>query len=461
MDYTVTSANASVLYPGDDKPRVTKLQTYALYSDVSYPQRVSRTVVTGLYTDASIALRVSKLHGYVLFSLEQREPIINVRPDNSFVREPNPYRPTLPEEISIISPDLYEHMREQVETTREQHNVTQAGDSTFPWEMLTEIGPDRQFTLGSLGRFYHDDHGIILARYCQFASMAQGKWINGPVGRLRSDDVVTWRVTNDPKLSSADDVVGILGSFRQCPNDWYGWVVTQGANHAPLLIDYLEPGVGRNQPLVWGANFEQVSAKGKGRILGRALSNYRAVNEFQYQFDVGTVFLDLEGPSAESLVAMLGTTFEALGNRVDKLQELLDRLDVDDLANRLDAITKTLEASTDSLTLLKELSPDIASIKRRLNALEAYNSEGTLYNRIMGELDPRINALENTLAGLNIEDYSGALQGIRDTLASVNETLNDLELESRIQLIPLVDGGIPPKLVYTSDGGLVFVEAKR
>src|SRR3546814_3839407 len=54
---------------------------------------------------------------------------------------------------------------DQQRILREQHNLAQAGDSTFHWGVLTEVSATPLYNLGSIGRFYHDEFGISIARY--------------------------------------------------------------------------------------------------------------------------------------------------------------------------------------------------------------------------------------------------------------------------------------------------------
>ena len=72
--------------------------------------------------------------------------------------EVNPYRTDVPNV-------------DQQRIMREQHNLAQAGDSTFHWGVLTEISAEPLYNLGSVGRFYHDEFGISIARYVKFTKM--------------------------------------------------------------------------------------------------------------------------------------------------------------------------------------------------------------------------------------------------------------------------------------------------
>lgn len=454
MDYDVTKLEATVLESRAGLVPLATANAKALYTDKSEPVELTKGDSIALYTDKSYPVELTKFQGYALFSLNQRPALVQVKPVVQD-RELNPYRPTLPDEIESISPLLYDHMKSQVETIREQHNVTQAGDSTFGWELLTKIGPEQQFTLGSLGRFYHDDFGIILARYCQFALCAETNWFTQPVGYLRSDSVVTWRVTNDWGKSDPSLVAGVMGSFRQPENGWFGWVITQGANHAPMLVTNgaeSEAGDG----LVW-SEFERMGP-GRGRVLGRGRTNPTVANKYETRFEAGQFFIDLEGPSIESLRALLGDSFKDLEDQIKAIQKVLDDLGADTLIDNLNQLLRVVEGQSADIRQLQGLAADLNGIKRRLNALEGLGD--SLYLRIMGEVGERLDAIIARLDALPGGDYAGTIQQIQDTLTALAESVSELEDRASRTLIPLVDGSIPPNLVYLPSGELVLVEFK-
>lgn len=132
------------------------------------------------------------------------------------VIEVNPYRAAEP------NTDLQQILREQ-------HMVNQSGDSTFHWGVLTEIYNEPLYNLGSLGKFYHDDLGIIHARYCRFVDFNLTAAKAVPVG-LRKPANLPWTVTNQLDLSAANAVLGIALPYDSKINigTWYGWVITEG-----------------------------------------------------------------------------------------------------------------------------------------------------------------------------------------------------------------------------------------
>src|SRR3546814_10599232 len=69
--------------------------------------------------------------------------------------------------------------------------------STFHWGVLTEVSATPLYNLGSIGRFYHDEFGISIARYCKFTSFEKTIAKATPVGlntRLNQHWVVTNRI---------------------------------------------------------------------------------------------------------------------------------------------------------------------------------------------------------------------------------------------------------------------------
>ena len=428
--------------------RVTRIQLSAAYNDRTKPIRVTRVQAQVAYNDRTNPVRVTRMVAQVLRSIEDAPEVVATLPAVPD-REPNPYRPTLPDEIEAVSPLLFDHLKEQTETIRLQHNVTQAGDSTFPWEELTKVGPERQYTLGSLGRFYHDDYGIILARYCQFTRMAEASWPTGPVGYLRSESVVSWRVTNDIALSSPDLVAGIMGAFRSPKEGWYGWVLTQGANHAPLLLNE-EDKLSQTGQLVWkGVNL--LGSTGSGRVLGRAVAPNHLVHRFQNQMDTGTVMLGVEGPSIESLRALLGGSFDGLEDQIRKIQATLEALGADTLIENLNTLLAEVESQGTEIADLQKLKSQIAEIRRKLDQVTGDSGLTALYDRITNE------------QLLITDPLSEAIRRLTDRLIAVENALNNLPpAQTPVKsYVPLVDGGIPPQLVYLPNGELVLVEVQQ
>lgn len=212
---------------------------------------------------------------------------VNLRPFTIKDRERNPY-----------SAQTTENPAEQQRVLREQHNFTQAGDSTFDYGLLLKAHPTRQFTLGSLGRFYHDDYGLILARYCEFSGMVEGSKQGQPVGRLKTSTLVDWKVTNNFSKSGADLVLGLCCIATIPASGSFGWVVTQGANPVSLEADSaaVPP---QDAPYSWVTD-GTVGLAARGRILGRRWGRAGTSQLFP-----GAFFTDLEGPSQADIASLV------------------------------------------------------------------------------------------------------------------------------------------------------------
>src|SRR3546814_19737034 len=81
----------------------------------------------------------------------------------------------------------------------------QAGDSTFHWGVLTEVSATPLYNLGSIGRFYHDEFGISIARYCKFTSFEKTIAKATPVG-LNTRLNQHWVLTNRIDLSDPEQI---------------------------------------------------------------------------------------------------------------------------------------------------------------------------------------------------------------------------------------------------------------
>lgn len=152
--------------------------------------------------------------------------------------EINPYRPDVPDEFRDLSVPLYEYLSEQASTLRRQHNITQAGDSTFNWEILTEHYDQQDYSLGSLGKFTHPTLGIFLARFVKFVNWDSALPSGSPCGRLTSPIDNLWHVTNQLIYSSGDLVVGLAGPYENDLESKFGWIIVDGVNIQSVYTDF-------------------------------------------------------------------------------------------------------------------------------------------------------------------------------------------------------------------------------
>ena len=173
--------------------------------------------------------------------------------------EPNPYRPDAPNE------DLQR-------IHREQHNFNQAGDTTFPWGILTEIGPEKLYNLGSLGKFYHNELGIIRARYCEFRDWQLCASKAVPVGQHKGQ-LSPWVVTNTLDKSAPDLVSGIAIPYSNdiASGIWYGWVIESGFVPVELDVSFGSLTPGLNTEYGWHST-GRVRQDMATRVIGRRKS---------------------------------------------------------------------------------------------------------------------------------------------------------------------------------------------
>lgn len=222
--------------------RITSYRVGAYTNDKTVGNQITTLKVGVLANDKTNGVFATTLRAYGWASLDQGlyfggvfggsevfEPDLFADPDFEIPEAPvievNPYRAAVPND------DLQRIIREQ-------HNVTQAGDSTFHWGVLTEISNEALYTLGSAGRFYHDTLGIIKARYCKFVDFVRTSSRAVPVG-LRGPTIQPWVVTNQFNLSSANQAVGIAMPYNDQVfiGEWYGWVITEGYVPVELQVE--------------------------------------------------------------------------------------------------------------------------------------------------------------------------------------------------------------------------------
>lgn len=206
--------------------------------------------------------------------------------DKPVLAEWNPHRPDIPEDVESLSPRLYDFLRDQAEALRKQHNLTQAGDTSFPWDIITLISQQAQFTLGSLGRFYHPIYGLITARYVQFTNMNPAIWSGAPVGLDTSFFDFGWRATNQFAKSRSDLVMGVCGAYETPESNQYGWVIVHGV--AIQRLDFAGP-LNRFERFSWTgdgivARTDDTTGPPVGLVFGTQIAGA--------EMEAGTPFID-------------------------------------------------------------------------------------------------------------------------------------------------------------------------
>lgn len=247
-----------------------------------------------------------------LAEFDSQAPTIELR---DFER--NPYRAHLGEDDREIKADF----KEQQRVLREQHNKTQAGDTTFDYGLLLKTYPNKEFTLGSLGRFFHDDYGLIIARFVQFTDMSANDWQGQPVGRRKANtEGVDWVVTNDFAKSDTDLILGFCFSALTPDDDTYGWAVVSGPNPAAIRAVGSRVAV-KNDAYTW-VSTGGIGLDEAGTILGRRWTNAASIG-----IPAGSLFIKIEGRSDAALEEMVNEWLAPTIAQVEEHETRLDGLD--------------------------------------------------------------------------------------------------------------------------------------
>lgn len=430
---------------------------------------------TGLFSPVDITgnfvQSVVSIHQmFQLIRLESNSEIYDVDAGLTFdvslvagpIPEINPYKPQVPEsliEIPGSGRDLFDYIEENQKTLRLQHNITQAGDTTFPHEMIINSHDDRQFRLGSVGRFYHEDYGIIHARYVQYEKMDPDLRPTAPVGLIKNTGNLDWIVTNRLDISDPRLVVGVQAAFVMPRDGQFGWVTVDGVNLQPMVTEGASTEIGT--PYVWSAS-GKVGPEGEGVVICRRLSDGGDVTLLK-----GRALIRLEGASFGSIdihYAQLLADIEQLKSDVELLKDaatidatLADiqaRLTV--LSNRINTEQSARQAADAAINArIDALNAVTATeLAAALSALENH------FNSIVLNLSSRIDAV-NVIAMEALEKANQALSAdlgaIQDQISGILAMLAAERIRAKGKF-PLVDGAVPPNLVYLDDGSLVYLE---
>lgn len=380
--------------------------------------------------------------------------------------EHNPYRPSIPEStIQTLGPEGYDYLKENQEIQREQHNLTQAGDTTFPYQLMIKAHDVAQYRLGSIARFYHEDYGLILARYVQFSLMSTTANAASPCGLIlkKKGQPLRWEVTNQLSHSHPDLVVGILGPYAPPITGQYGWVIIDGPNLQQVGNDSPGfPAIGEG--FAWSGD-GTVSTRAKGRILGRRVYKGNSTGNLL----TGYLRIQLEGPSLESIKAEVDADTGDLRALVADVQAKVESLSELTNADVLNALKKSIATLNSKLSL--EAGARAAgdrSINQRIDDLDIVsvtilnNAIQTLKDWVQLGQDTQDTAIARAFdKGQEAYDLIVPLAAVvtnlesqfNSLLAAWNEYINQPHGK-----FPVVDGSVPPNLVYMDDGSLVYVE---
>lgn len=376
------------------------------------------------------------------------------------VPEWNPYRPRIPENMIKLGDDFYNFYEENQNIHRQQHNLQQAGDTTFPYQMFLRTHAEKEYTLGSISRFFHEEWGNIHCRYVQFDKMIQTDQPASPVGLFKKAESHEWVVTNRFDLSDPDLAVGIIPNAGLPTNGEYGWVIVDGPLQQELVNESNTATIG--ETFAWSAT-GKVSNVARGRVLGRRVNK---VGDSRLR--VGQMYVQLESYSLEDIRLRVIEASDGLAAAIAQLQEDVDAIKALTTADEtFKKLKQTLEALQNQLnTERTERKAADAALHNRINNLNfvtasqlgaavanLQNSIATIQTLVTNQLNSvkaDITLIKNLIDNLN-------LTGIQTQLAALSDTINLIDKKPRSKF-PVVDGSIPPNLVYMDDGSLVYTE---
>jgi hypothetical protein len=407
---------------------------------------------------------------FELIRLESNSQIFDVESGFHFdytlvagqIPEINPYKPQVPESLINIpgtGRDLFDYIEENQKTLRLQHNITQAGDTTFPHEMIINSHDVRQFRLGAVGRFYHEDYGIIHARYVQYEKMDQTLRPTAPVGLIKNTGHLDWIVTNRLEISDPHLVVGVQAAYVMPKDGQFGWVTVDGVNLQPIVTEGDGNEIGT--AYVWSAS-GKVGPDGEGIVVcrrlsdggdvtllrGRALIRLEGagfgsidVHYMQLLADVAKLKIDVEllteASDVATTIATIQASLKTLGNRINSEQNA--RQSADAAINvRIDGLNAVTAAQLNAA--ISAMESELESVRQALSI------------RIDAVNDIALEALAKANQALAID-----IGGIEAQITNILTLIADERIRPKGKF-PLVDGAVPPNLVYLDDGTLVYEE---
>lgn len=339
------------------------------------------------------------------------------------VVEVNPYQANTPN---------VDHQR----IMREQHNLLQAGDSTFHWGVLTDIYAEPKYTLGSLGRFYHDQLGMIHARFVKFVDLVKCDSKGFPVGWHTSKREL-WTVTNQLSKSSQLYAVGVAIPYNELAfqGDCYGWVIVDGL--VPVEMDIALD----STPIMFGTEYGwSDTGKVKPSVTGYSLG-IRFTTEKLPTLPIGTFKVELEKLSQVRLAGIittklvpLSTALGALTTRVSALETTVGghTTQISGLTSRVDALELSLASE------IKSLSDSLAQIRRQIPDSDFVGYVNTAISNLKGYVDAN-NTVIGTVANNALLRANAAY--------ALAESTSYAAVQAQIDAINTAMGGITDRLI--------------
>lgn len=423
--------------------RVSTLKAHVLLAGGS--TRVS-ALKLGVYADDKTnGIRVSSFRALAWTSLDQglhmgpvfgggevftpeftSETVLDIPPAPEV--EVNPYQANAPS---------VDHQR----IMREQHNLIQAGDTTFHWGVLTEIYAEPEYNLGSLGRFYHDDLGIIQARFCKFLDFVRAAGAAFPVG-WHSASMERWTVTNQLSKSSADYTVGVAVPYNAAVYDGpcYGWVIVDGLVPAEMDVLLDSTSISFGTEYGWHATGQVKPAINTPAVGSRfTVSNVPTL-------PVGAFYVQLKELSLARLQGQIATQLAPLTSQLDTTVSDVAALTV--TTNQLTAQVGKLQADHDALAT--KLASEIKSLSNALQAIRNLMPSGNYQTYVDAKVDALrayVDAADSLIGGV----ANQALLRANEAFAKAEAQSPDA-LQNQIDALNNAMGGITNRLVgFTVD----------
>ena len=349
----------------------------------------------------------------------------------------NPFRPDIPSQIVDLGHGLYDYLREQAELLREQHNQNQAGDSTFPWQLMTETGARRIHTPGALGRFVHEHHGLIYARYVQFSrnwNPVSHAW----VAHDKTDR--DWVATNQASKTHALRVIGIAASDGVDLANQYGWAVTHG--RLPYAVEVLTASAPAPfQPLTWIPESASLTV-GVGPQVGFVLpeTTITLIEPGRWLIPASSFFVDIQGVTPEYIKQFVLDGLASVEPRIQQIESSVSGLSgqsqaTGQLQSQLDSIKDQLTSETrlrvlgdsNQLTQLRNLETQFNQLRERLD-LSTVDFQFEEANRLISSLQASVQTLNSdSIARLqNLETWRARIESQLSGLVVTVQGFSDL-----------------------------------
>lgn len=445
-----STLKVGVFLDAPEKVRVSTLKIGAFVDDHTNGIRVTTLRLAGWISlsDQGLYLELEPFGSNEVFTPSIQSIFVPQSPQVPDV-EVNPYRVDVPNV-------------DQQRIMREQHNLTQAGDSTFHWGVLTEISATALYNLGSVGRFYHDEFGISIARYVKFTKMVETVAKAIPVGLNRKLNQ-PWTVTNQLELSDANSVMGVACPYNGLiySGSWYGWVIVDGFVPAEMDISL------DNSVFEWGTEYGW-SETGKvkpgvdGPSLGTRFTTTKVPNLKPGEFLVKVNPLSLArlaglittqlGPLTTQVAGLvtqvnaLAATSTTHSTQIGQLQSQAVGLD-----NR---ITSESEAVARQLAAIRALIPDVdykTYVDGQVEMLTIrMDNQDSIIGQVANDALARVSELELKFDSLSTVALQSQIDALNDSMGGITDRLIGFttEIDTNVltagQVLVSVDAGLTP-----------------